>query len=269
MLNRLKFKLLMVSILFVSAISTANATLILNLPMTITEIVTIQPIIVSDSAIDGGGNEAKFFGTATQKLAIEGLIDQIWAQAGIDVNFLAANTWEDTFANWGAGGPPNNGGNTRPTSDLNTIVSNGAMESVTNADPLVINMFFVQIAAGFDLRSANSAAGLAFVGGNGITQYVGINLLSFEGGQEAIATVVAHEIGHNLGLFHSNPLFPDDMGANLMWSSGRTSQQLNASQMAIALNSNLSVTAVPLPAAFWFMTSGILMLFRAKKVASI
>lgn len=236
----------------------ANAALIVNPAQAITEKVTVQPIIVSDN---GGGNTATFFGNAGQQSIIEGHIDTIWAQAGIDVEFLAPNFYNSTFANWGSGGPPDNGGASRPTSDLNTVVSNGATAGVTHADPNVINMFFVQIAAGFNLLSQNSAAGLAFLGGNGITQFVGSNLLSFAGGQEVIASVVAHEIGHNLGLPHIV------LAENLMQAGGSPNQgeRLTASQITTALNSSLSVAIVPVPAAVWMLGSALLMLAGWKR----
>ncbi len=227
----------------------------------ITEIVTVQPIVVSDD--NGIDNTANFFGTTGQQTAIEGLIDTIWAQAGIDVNFLTPNSWNSTFANWGSGGPPNNGGNTRPTSDLGTIVADGASAGVTSANANVINIFFVNIAAGFDLLTDNAAAGLAYVNGNGISQYVGSNLLGWSGGQEVVASVVAHEIGHNLGLTHLSEF------ENLMQPGG-SGERLNDTQIATALASEFSVAVVPIPAAVWLFGSGLLGLIgytKRKKAA--
>ena len=102
-----------------------------------------------------------------------GFIDDIWAQAGIDINFLSPNSWDNTFANWGAGGPPDNGGNQRPNSDLDMIETLSGPAGVRSPNPNVINMFFVRIAAGFGLLGPNFAAGLAERPGNDITQYVG------------------------------------------------------------------------------------------------
>lgn len=90
----------------------------------------------------------------------------------------------------------------------------------------------------------NTVNGLAFINANGISQHVGDNLPTSLRGQEAAASVVAHEIGHNLGLFHTDPLIP----LNLMQPGGAPMQgeQLNATQIATALASNFSV---PIPEA--------------------
>lgn len=209
-----------------------QAALILNGDQPITQRVTIQPIVVSD---DGGANTATYFGNATQRAAIFFLIDQIWAQAGIDVEWLAENFYNSTLANIGIATESI----PRPTSDLGAIVNAGNLAGVGNADALVIDIYFLRASAGFEVLSLNSAAGLAFLGGNGITAYVGSNLLDFEGGWEAIAAVIAHEIGHNLGLDHIVE------AQNLMQSSGN-GERLNAAQIAAALNSNLS-TPLPVP----------------------
>ena len=224
---------------------TASAALFVNPPLAITSLVTVQPIIVSD---DGGGNTAEFFGNGVQQASNEGLIDIIWAQAGIDVTFLTPNSWNSTFANVGTVLP-------RPTIDLDTIVSDGMTAGVTNVIPSVINMFLVNIAPGFNLLSENSAAGLATVDGNGIAQYVGSNLLAFLGGREVIASVVAHEIGHNLGLDHLLEM------ENLMQAGGSPDpgERLNNIQITNVLDSVL-VTAIPVPAAAWLLASGFLSL---------
>ncbi|VAW54605.1 hypothetical protein MNBD_GAMMA06-487 [hydrothermal vent metagenome] len=218
-----------------------SAALILNPSSPITEVVNIQAIVVSD---DDGTNTAEFFGNSTQSAIIEGFIDDIWAQAGIDINFLSANSWDNSFANNGSGLPTD----TRPTSDLRTIVSDGSNAGVASADATVINMYFVNIAAGFSLLGENNAAGLGFVGGNGITQYVGSNLLDFTGGQEVIAGVVSHEIGHNLGLGHITEF------ENLMDTGG---QRLNSTQISTALASDFSVAVVPVPPALVLFLSGL------------
>ncbi len=116
-------------------------------------------------------------------------------------------------------------------------------------------MFFVNIPAGFSILSENSAAGLAYISGNGITQYVGSNILGFASGLEVIASVVAHEIGHNLGLDHLSEI------ENLMLSGGSLDQgeRLNSAQIETALASNFSVPTnpVPLPPAFLLFLYGI------------
>ncbi len=190
----------------------------------ITEVVTIQPIVVSNT---DGSNTAEYLGSATDQAIIHDLIDQIWAQSGIDIDWLEPNYWNNSFANMGNNSPSS----TRPSNDLYTVTSQGDSVGVGHEDPLVLDMYFVEIAAGFRQLPENYANGLAKLGNNGSTVHVGDNLVSYTGGRQVVARVIAHEIGHNLGLPHVNE------DSNLMDNGAL----LNGQQTATAIQSRFSV----------------------------
>jgi hypothetical protein len=217
-----------------SIASSAPAALIVNAPRPITDRVNVNLIGVADD--DGTDSTAGTFGTATQQAEVFSFVDVIYAQAGIDVEFaFRPGTYNSSFARIGT--PGNN--DPRPQSDLSTIRTNAATAGgVLSSDANTINVFLVSIVPGFSQLSANSSAGLASINANGITYYGGSGLPGFAGGREVLASVLAHEIGHNLGLDHVT------LTENLM-TSNSDGERLNAAQIATILASRFSITAPP------------------------
>lgn len=188
------------------------------------EVVFIQPIVASNS---DGSNQAEFFGTAGQEVDIKNRIDEIFAQADIDIEFLPTRQVNDTFINVG------NGSGQRVSSDLDRIIDNGDARGVGHSNANVIDLYFVERVPGFDDVGNSVANGLAFVGSPGSAIHVGDNLVDFSSGRQTIAEVTAHEIGHNLGLSHVN------IQNNLLATTGSGSD-LTDSQINTILRSRLS-----------------------------
>jgi Matrixin/PEP-CTERM motif len=207
------------------------ATLIVDPPQPITQRVTVQVI---QTATTDGLTMATIFGSASQEANIKTQIDKIWAQAGIDIDFLPTVTsWNNTFAYQGNVVPPA----ARPDSDLDSIINLASSAGKLNATATVLNVFFVEVVPHFTLLPENTSAGFAKIGGNGISFTVGSDLPTFQNGRDVVAAVLAHEIGHNLGLSHTSDV------NNLMYSGStpQLQQKLTASQISNALNSSFSI----------------------------
>lgn len=224
---------------FLSALLTSvlPAALIVDPPLPITHQVRVQPIQVSDN---NGRNTATFMGSASSEAYIKDQINRVWAQIGIEIIWEDVASYSDTFTNKGSG---NYSSTARPTADLYTITSDP--DAPMSPSATTVNLFFVNISAGHRQLSTNSAAGLAKIDANGSTMYVGQNLVTAtnwvggpDAGKDTVAAVIAHEIGHCLGLYHETGL-PD----NLMYSGSNSQdpEYLTTPQQSTVFTDNYGI----------------------------
>jgi hypothetical protein len=212
--------------------SAASAALIVNPPQPITHRVTVQVI---QTALDDGSSPAAVFGDAAREAGIKSAIDSIWAQAGIDIDFLPNIVrYNNEFAYQGV--LPTS--SVRPISDLGVIMSNAQSQGgILHSNPSVINMFFVNVVPGWNLKTPNWVNGAGNVGANGIAIYVGSSVSAEHAGHW-----IAHELGHNLGLHHS------PAGVQNLMGSTRNTELLNSTQVAAVLQTQFredSVASIP------------------------
>lgn len=153
--------------------------------------IIVQPIDVCDSTT--------LACAPVNLLAMEAVTQQIYAQAGLGVTFLAASNLYDTayltpFVNVAGD----------PLDQAHQLLR--LPNSARAADPTVLDVYFVNTLVRSD---GGTIHGFGLIGSNGAIVDSGAALDS-----------MAHEIGHNLGLTHVDSI--PGMQNNLMQSVGRT-----------------------------------------------
>lgn len=217
--------------------SNAFAQLIVNSPLPIEYRVTINPIVASNS---DGSNTTGFLGTATEEAEVKSLIDTIFAQAGIDVEWQGVDFWNDDFANIGTPGA----NDPRPSSDASDIFAQANLDGIADPNPLVINLIFVENLPVIGNVGENQTATISFVDENGVLQSIGDNFPNTLDGREEIASVFSRALGHNLGLLDIVE------SENLMQFRNQPDQgqRLNADQVTTIRQSRFAI-AIPEPAS--------------------
>jgi hypothetical protein len=236
-------------LLLLSLAGSARAQLIVNSAEPITKAFLVQVI---DTAANDGSDAAPLFGTSAEQAAIFSDVNQIWAQAGIQVNFeFYSGAWDNTFALMGTSGD----NSPRPAADLSTIVTDA--NSALHLDSHANQLYMLQIVPTFSQADSNTVNGYSFTNFDGMSLYVGSSLPTSTTGQDVAASILAHEIGRNLGLTTDTTDNED-----LMNPGGSGGELLTSSQVSTARGSQfVTVATIPEPSTTGFLVSALLLLF--------
>lgn len=206
--------------------------------------IDIQPIQVCNNV---GGECAN-----TSLELFETIGDKIWAQADIDINFLS---WESV--------------------DDSSILNSANHSSYSaNADADIVNIWFIE-----DLASCGGVGSPSTLFGCGGGNKISVSdlVFSFNGGIGRLDTIF-HEIGHVLGLGHSN--YGAGGADNLMTSGGSRTvptsidhinpdglglSKLTAEQINKARSSSVLYTVVSEPSTITILGLGLLVFVRRRK----
>lgn len=204
--------------------------LALDLPATITNIVKVQLI---QTALDDGSDPAPVFDPVRHPM-VAAAVNRIFAQAGMGIEFAPGLLrWNDTAAH--QGDPATYEGGRRPSFDLIAQIVFGAHnDGVASLHANSLSLFFVGVCP--DNRPGDTA-GVATIAQNGMA--IHFEAAVVENQPQLAAVMIAHEICHNLGLYH---LVSE---GNLMTRLVRdTSTALTTEQIAALLSTNAIHSAV-------------------------
>lgn len=166
--------------------------------------ITVQPIYVRST-------DGTTFTSNAGQILYEAETDKIWSQAGIDVQFLAPMYYNDSsFLN-----PLNAFGSTNSVQALGQVTGQ-AWSTGNGLANTVVRLFFVQ-----QLESSNNVLGFAVTSGLSDGGFgIGINQQTSMAIADSTFTiyghrdVIAHELGHLLGLDHDADLSKATFGGN-------------------------------------------------------
>lgn len=218
----------------------------------------VQPIQVCN---DAGASCAN-----SSRETYESFTDQIWAQAGINVEFLPWNTFHSTSYL-----------SIDSNAEIDNLFLESAAVSMASVDPYTVSMWFVSSVVGsYGVAEFNAPRAII---SDAIFSYNNPNFTGAPGQVNGRTDTIAHELGHNLGLDHCDQ-GPSPCNSTYVMAGGGIRSVaaslgqvgaldiLSAGEISIAQQSSLLTSDVPEPGSitlFSTAAAGLLVLYRRRR----